>query len=345
MAWVSRTIQISSLAFIVACAPLQQAPLVYSSKTAVGLDVSTNASENPGVSINVGVKVVDAAYVPVAVSKEIDKNSADKLTIGITKLEAQYGQGNNQKNQETLTAENKEKISAYLNARAELTQAEAEVAKAEAARSDLVRTVEKIDAALTLVQATKILPTTAEQDGQVGAINGQLIADLAAIGIVVQPVGKENDGRYNFSAIEAGLVAQHKSHSQKLALAKTTAIQLASAKETKNTTAQQLLAEAAKAANLLTTSKTDAFSVYGRFDSDGNASVTGENKNPKPTAQLLVGKLFSTGLASQNLTEAVKIEANAKCVDRLVTAALAVDAATRSTLLGKIETLCPVITK
>ncbi len=51
------------------CAPLQQAPLVYSSKTIVGVDISSPTSEQPGVSLSLGFKNLDAAYVPVAVAK------------------------------------------------------------------------------------------------------------------------------------------------------------------------------------------------------------------------------------------------------------------------------------
>tara|TARA_R110002072_G_scaffold187924_5_gene344727 strand:+ start:1660 stop:2460 length:801 start_codon:yes stop_codon:yes gene_type:complete len=55
---------------LIGCSPLQQAPLVYSSKVVFGIDVSTPSSEQPGGSINIGYKLVDAAYVPVAVAKE-----------------------------------------------------------------------------------------------------------------------------------------------------------------------------------------------------------------------------------------------------------------------------------
>jgi hypothetical protein len=63
---------------LAACAPLQQAPLIYSSKTTVGIDVSTPTSEQPGVTINIGFKMVDAAYVPVAVAKECDTKKGSK---------------------------------------------------------------------------------------------------------------------------------------------------------------------------------------------------------------------------------------------------------------------------
>ena len=87
-----RPITVTASVLLVACAPLQQAPLLYSSKTTVGLDVSTSTTESPGASISIGVKIVDAAYVPVAVSKERETNggnsdrSFDIVTVSYTHL-------------------------------------------------------------------------------------------------------------------------------------------------------------------------------------------------------------------------------------------------------------------
>ena len=69
---IDNVVVMSVVFVLAACAPLQQAPLVYSSKTSMGIDLSTPTSEQPGVSINIGFKQVDAAYVPVAVAKDCD---------------------------------------------------------------------------------------------------------------------------------------------------------------------------------------------------------------------------------------------------------------------------------
>jgi len=329
------------LTFIGGCAPLQQAPLVYSSKTAVGLDVSTNTTENPGFSFNIGVKLVDAAYVPVAVSKSIDQNATNKITPAILKLEAQYGQGNNEKNKDDLTEENKSKITSYLNAKAELSQAEIDVAKAESSKQDLTRILGKIDAVLGAVQAAKIVPDSQAEnrERQVEYINSTMVKDLANSDVIIPSIVKDASGKSDFSEIEKRLISEKNTISPKLEAVKVEVLRLTATRESKTTAAQRLLSEAAKAASLLTTSKTDAFSVYGRFDSNGNA-----NGDAQPTAQLLVGKVFSTGLASQNLTEAVKIEAQSKCVDRIVTAALSMQSAEKNALLQKIDKICPVAT-
>jgi hypothetical protein len=52
------------LTFLFGCTALEQAPLVYTSKQIVGIDVSAPTTESTGVTVSVGYKNVDAAYVP-----------------------------------------------------------------------------------------------------------------------------------------------------------------------------------------------------------------------------------------------------------------------------------------
>jgi hypothetical protein len=68
-----------------ACTTVPMAPLVYGSKSIIGVDISTNASPNPAVNLSIGYKRDDIALVPVAVigKGEIDKNG---MEIGKEKL-------------------------------------------------------------------------------------------------------------------------------------------------------------------------------------------------------------------------------------------------------------------
>lgn len=52
------------------CTSVPMAPLVYGSKTIGGLDISTNATANPGVSVALGYKRDDIALVPTAVRSD-----------------------------------------------------------------------------------------------------------------------------------------------------------------------------------------------------------------------------------------------------------------------------------
>jgi hypothetical protein len=56
------------LAGLTACTTVPQAGLVYSSRIVGGLDISSNATQTQGLSVNIGFKTEDFAYVPVAVA-------------------------------------------------------------------------------------------------------------------------------------------------------------------------------------------------------------------------------------------------------------------------------------
>ena len=93
--------------------------------------------------------------------------------------------------------------------------------------------------------------------------------------------------------------------------------------------------------NLLRTDKRDAMSVYGRFDSAGGASAASS-----PSANLTAGKIFSTGVASQNLTEAARLQAAtgglAACLDSLTSLLRALPDDERKAALEKFSGACAV---
>lgn len=95
----------------------------------------------------------------------------------------------------------------------------------------------------------------------------------------------------------------------------------------------QAAADAAKFTRQASNVRNDALSVYGTFDSNGNAAGSAQ-----ANAGLRLGRVFSTGLASQNLTEgerdARRAEALAQCIQaaRLATANLPAGEATNTLL-------------
>ncbi|MET3604008.1 hypothetical protein ABIC99_001821 [Sphaerotilus sulfidivorans] len=280
---MTHTIRLSILAasmvLLSACAPLQQAPLLYSSKMSVGLDLSMATSETPGGSIAIGYKNVDAAYVPVAVSKDaINKKGDIQQSYEIMRIEAIYGEGSTSAKINQQTAERKEDIKKYLIAKeSELGQA-AVVAKINAEISELNTKISTIRAA-----------QRASRDAVVAAAEAALAAPGAA-----QPPNIVDTYDNDISKINADIKKAEgdlKVQQDKLA--------------TMQTESETLFQKAAEAANLLRTDKRDAMSVYGRFNSRGGGEINGSNAK----ANLTAGKIFSTGVASQNLTEAAKLEA------------------------------------
>lgn len=332
-----------------ACAPLQQAPLVYSSKVAVGVDLSSNATENPGISITLGVKTVDVAYVPVAVSKEVDAKSANgTATPEILPIFAQYGQGSTDGDTKNLTDAKKQKINAYIDARKAAVDATtlqtsedaklAELKRQQAAIALAIKTLDTLgaqppqpvptaaaaamspasaDAALDVATAAA---NTKRDDAIQKTLNPQLL-DIKDPEILAMP-----KGTLDLSSLRSRLATKLVEKDSALPIqAKASEAARNDAAE-KTARANDLFQQAAQAASLLQTSKTDAMSVFGRFDSTSSATAPATGASGA-AAGLLIGKVFSTGLASQNLTEAAKISAVAGCISNGLVAAGAASAA------------------
>lgn len=85
-------ILVSVISLFTGCA-LRQAPLMYSSKTTIGIDIGTSVAENGG-NINIGFKNHDLVYIPVAVSNEDKNTSNTDQNISLTKIES-IGENNN----------------------------------------------------------------------------------------------------------------------------------------------------------------------------------------------------------------------------------------------------------
>ena len=324
------------IALIAGCSPLQQAPLVYSSKSTIGIDIATTISESPEISLNIGVKVLDSAYVPVAVSKKVDdRASANGNTMPIEKIEAIFGEGTNPKNEDSLTAENKVKITNYLTAMATLGQAEKDFGEATIQLEEIQREIALVAKGVTELQQLQA-NTPANLDALVAVFNQTMAIPSKVDGQPLATLQKDGTGNYGYAGVTTRLDLIKRAAPQLQQQRAAEVARLAIEKDQRSGEAQRLLAEAAKAAALLNTQKKDAFSVYGRFDSD---SAVGAAK--EVNTQLLVGKVFSTGLASQNLTEAVKIEAKTRCIVSLLhTADGIADQTKRQNLIDKLSQMC-----
>lgn len=344
------TAGIAVLSGLSACAPLQQAPLVYSSKLVVGVDVSANVAENQGGSVNIGIKSIDSAYVPVAVSKEIDKKGQDQeKTLEIRLIEARYGEGTTpETSDEATTAERNRKIDAYFGARQAADAAAAAQTAAENKVSGLTSLVAQLDSLKSgIVTAQGMLEPPPSADSAVPAPNPkvealkQRAADLDRLnadkGAHVTALVQSADGTFNTKQVLIALDERIGALVKAKADAEAALPELKAQRQSRADQALQAKTEAIRVAGLSQTNKTDAMSVYGRFDSNG----TGSSKDG--SASLLVGKVFSTGLASQNLTEAVKIEARSRCIaSGFDTAKSITETAARNAFLDGLARMCSV---
>lgn len=242
-----------------ACAPLQQAPLVYSSKITIGIDLSGTTTEQPGVSINLGYKQVDAAYVPVAVAKECEKGPEVKQDCSNNIYSLLKIEGNNK----TGSSETPEQ--AQASARAYLE-------RYTAASSTMMKATEAYSSAASNEKEANEKLTSAQKNGD----------DTEAI---LAATDKRN------KATEALKEAQEA---------------LKKSKESLNEFNKQTIEESMRVVSQAN-NKSDAYSVFGSFDGNTKAGVeTGGSGVTKGEASLVIGKVFSTGVASQFLTEGMK---------------------------------------
>jgi hypothetical protein len=100
--------------------------------------------------------------------------------------------------------------------------------------------------------------------------------------------------------------------------------------------AERAAARAEKVSSRSSNNRHDALSVYGTFDSNGAA--TGPGATPSGGANLRLGRIFSTGVASQNLTEGQRDALRADALTRCM--AGAVSAAVEGTVREQLLTAC-----
>lgn len=279
-----------------ACAPLQQAPLVYASKTAVGIDISGTSTESPGVSLTVGWKQVDAAYVPVAVAKPCDTEASIKAdcTKDIYKLQVVSGTSLTEGARRSGPSEEeaKETIKKYDDA---LKRVSIEKSNRDQASSDsavLQTRKAELDTKLKQIAKQQELTNTLKQERDNLEVKKPAISDdeakrMAFLDNQIKSIALTqltDTDKKDISEIDARITDANnriKKASESIPLLEAEANTL----KPKAKEAEQLL-------DKLT--KSDSFSVYGRFE----ANASGEPAK----ASVGLGKVFSTGVASQNIS-------------------------------------------
>lgn len=270
------------LVALAACTALPQAALIYSSRVSGGLDISGSATDTQGVSLSIGFKTTDLAYVPVAVGASAPGDGLGK----VMPLTASYGEGTSNASLEKLPDENRERIEDYMQAKGELTKAQEALRRSQ-------RALDKARAAAATAGSASA-PSTA------GAAS---------------PTADPNDLQK--------VVDEKKSRV-------TAAEQAAEAK----------LAEAAESIRMLQSQRTDAMSVYGKFNGLGSGNTAAASS--PAGGQLTVGQVFSTGVAAQILTQAAQLEARSMCITRFKELVAQVPAASQAEVAVKVTEICPV---
>jgi hypothetical protein len=311
-------------ALLAACSGLPQAPLVYASRSTVGLDLSTSSTETPGGSVSIGVKVVDYAYVPVAVARNQRSARGDGDYDDIERIVAVYGEGTTAAGLDALSQENRAKLDEYIKSRKALDDFDAAAAELSRQRDRARRQLAAAQAQSARLAAERALlsPSPAASTEEAAASAGRLQATTQALQEASAEADKaqrqleETAPRWESLATQRQPLVEGVERNRKAA---------------------------AEVVSVLRTEKQDAMSVYGRFNTTADVPA-GAASAPSLSANLTAGKIFSTGVASQNLTEAVRQEAALTAMGRCLegvakVAAVAASAAASAAAVSLIQQL------
>ncbi|MDO9473310.1 MAG: hypothetical protein Q7J28_09650 [Caulobacter sp.] len=305
-----------------ACAPLMQAPLVYTSKDQVGINLATTSTEAPGIEISLGYKGVDAAYVPVAVARECPKGQEQLCMEPNWKIELIKG-GNTQEFGTPATdddiARAKERV---LSTKTAVDEANRKLTAATGARDATKDLADRLPDLKTQYQAALTASSAAPEDAtlkeQASALANQVKAAEAAV------------ARLQAEQAAVGTAQGLKADVERdVRLAEASVASL----------------EASRRSNS-TDFKSDAYSVFGSFDATSSVTADGPeiaatepaapppgdggstpqtpakksaSKTPDAGVGLTLGRVFATGIAAQNISgglgRSASISATSKCLE------------------------------
>jgi hypothetical protein len=282
---------LSAVFFLAGCAHLEQAPLVYTSKTSFGIEVSTTSTESPGVNMTVGFKQLDAAYVPVAVARKCgsEKSGITKIEVELcmerTFHEIRMISGNSTElglspsesasESEALMSELNQKISSRESAMKEVDAKRDVFRAAEMALSDLEKRKAQFD----------------KNEIEIRGLNEEINSAVSAEDEKIarrDRLAAENAGFSSLGGNANAFAEEKKKRETQLS----DASQALMVSEKKYNDAQ---VEVEGVVKKMRTSRKDAYSVFGSFDSKGGAD--------DDSASFQLGKIFATGVASQNISD------------------------------------------
>ena len=249
------------------CYPMEQAPLVYSSKSTIGVGVTAGTPENPGLDVTIGFKETNVALVPVAVAKYCRHSNAANCANAAYAMQIIRGG-------KVDTVANRAIDAAFASNQDEVIKLSSEIRQIELEKK------------------------TAENNLQLLTRRSEAQASLATLGTA--PVDGELESQTSARAdAQAVMTATAGVNAIDPAAERTRVASANALLQTKN---ERLFALNNDIARLRTQlipdtkgARDDALSVYGTFRGSGTGDANG--------ASLTGGKIFATGIAAQNLSE------------------------------------------
>ena len=276
---------------------------LYNSKVIFGGRISATNPQTPGVDINVGLTAEDSAFIPVAVAKLPEKLGGDSGNTEIVPIKGTYA-----------GSMNPASVGAAVNALRAAQETLLQKSKA------IIDTQKQIDAnkadnaTYTSLNEQKVMLTT-EQNNLVSASP--------------EFITKNNDLNIKLQAIpnQLGLLPTPAFMSNQALQLKAYLTQVQIEKDSAETNVKNATADLEKVEG-----KTDAYSVFGSFNS-------GTNLTGSTNGGITLGKMFSTGVAAQNISQGIQQSYNylavKACLDSLKAAIGTVDVNTAKNMCGK----------
>lgn len=302
------------------CAPLQQAPLVYTSSHVIGVKLGVAPTQPESMEAVIGYKDLDAAYAPVAVSNpHLDKamqpgNKYDKDLYEIKEIYGIYGtQASAAGATQLLTPEESVDMKTYFEAFSLKEDGIKTTSKAKADWTEiqsLHAMIEQFKAELGTGVCKKFYPNEPMKNNYKNLIDCTPLDTQSEVERKYVTLSN-NDKSYN-QIIGGG------NDAKALYDKANAASQIALTNFARITDKVKGALE-----KLASIQKRDAISVYGSFDADTGAEtakVQGTDTNGNNGVKVKVGKVFSTGVAAQNVSEAQKTVASAVVVSACINA-------------------------
>lgn len=283
---------ISSAALVLSgCAHLEQAPLVYTSKTSFGLEVSTTSTESPGISMIVGYKQIDAAYVPVAVARKCgsDEREISELEADLCEEKSfhEIKMVSGSSNEGGLSSIEQDSVSKTL-----MNELNQRMSYQDSAMKDvesLRRVLKTADDALAELKKRKreyeaTLIAIPKSEKEIAVAN---VTDIKKVERTIKPETETNN------SIEI-LFASPDNYSAEILSRENKIDELRESLKIAETKYKDAQAEVESVVKKMRMARMDAYSVFGSFNSKGKAA--------SDSASFQLGKIFATGVASQSIS-------------------------------------------
>ena len=283
---------IAAIPLLGGCLPLEQAPLVYTSKVTMGVNLSAGTPESPAPNVVIGYDQVDAAIVPVAVAKPCYKSTSSTCKPSSNDIHVIAGQN-------AISAEdliNQQLIDRAQRAIVTNQKVVDDNAGVIASENGKLKRLTDLSAKRTRFASLNQIAAAFASDPTKPALSADELAEQTKLKAEIDELALIEANQAEINRNIGALSAQSAIAATALTVAE-----------------GELKGLQAKIATSNSNTKSDALSVYGSFN--GKADGTKEG------ASLTLGKVFSTGVAAQNLTEGIGAAAGADVFGRCLSLA------------------------